>query len=111
MLNKKVAIYIPSTVNGAEPAPVELIAKWTKASKVLLAKLFGGFTASIGQGGWYSDVHGLIEENVTIVTAFTDENGLVKVPELRELAEQIAADMRQEAVSVEVDGVLEFISK
>jgi hypothetical protein len=111
MLNHKVAIYVPSTVKGNQPAPADLIAKWVRQSKIKLANLFGGFTAYVGQGGWYSAEFGLIEENVTIVQAYTDEEGLTKVPQVRELAQAIASEMEQEVVSVEVDGQLNFIGK
>jgi len=110
MLTHKIAIYVPSTVKGNQPAPAVLVAKLVKASKVKLASLFGGFTAFVGQGGWHSPEHGLIEENVTIVQSFTDEAGLVHVHEVKELAKQIAKEMQQEVVSVEVDGALHFIS-
>lgn len=110
MLNHKIAIYIPSTINGNEPAPIELIEKWVRASKIMLANLFGGFTTYNGQGGWFSPEHGLIEESVTIVLAFTDQEGLTKLPKVNELASEIAASMGQEMVSVEVDGSLNFVS-
>jgi len=110
MLNKKVAIYIPSTTNHNVTASAEQIGKWTQSAKILLANLFGGFTATTGQGGYVSQKHGLIEESVTIVASFTDENGLTKMPEIRALARQIANDMKQEAVSVEFAGTLELIS-
>lgn len=109
MLTHKIAIYIPSTVNGNQPAPADMIAKWLRASKIKLANLFGGFTSYSGQGGWYSSEHGLIEENVIIVQAFTDDEGLTKLVDVNLLAKEIAADMSQEMVSVEVDGTLNFI--
>ena len=111
MLDHKIAIYVPSTVKGNQPAPADLVAKWVRQAKIKLANLFGGFTAYAGQGGWYSPEHGLIEENVTIVQAFTDQEGLTKVPQVRELAQDIAREMEQEVVSVEVDGQLNFIGQ
>jgi hypothetical protein len=110
MLNHKIAVYIPSTVKGNQPAPADLIQKWERQAKITLASLFGGFTAYHGQGGWFSPEHGLIEENVTIVQAFTDEAGLANVGKVRELAQEIASAMEQEVVSVEVDGQLNFIA-
>lgn len=110
MLNHKIAVYIPSTVKGNQPAPANLIQKWERQAKIKLASLFGGFTAYHGQGGWFSEEHGLIEENVTIVQAFTDEQGLAKVGQVKELAQEIAREMEQEVVSVEVDGQLNFIA-
>ena len=110
MLDHKVALYVPSTINGNQPAPAEQIARWVKASKIKLASLFGGFTAYQAQGGWYSETHGLIEEDVTIVQAYTDEDGLAKIGQFRELAAAIARDMGQEVVSLEVNGTLIFVS-
>jgi len=110
MLDKKVAVYIPSTVNGNQPAPAAKIARWVREAKIALASLFGGFTAYNGEGGWYSPEHGLIEEKVTIVQAFTDEAGLERVGKLRELAKEMASDMGQEAVSLEVNGTLNFVT-
>jgi hypothetical protein len=110
ILDHRIAIYVPSTIKGNQPAPAELVAKWVRASKIKLASLFGGFTAYAGQGGWFSTELGLIEENVTIVQAFTDADGLAKVAQVRELAQAIATEMEQEVVSVEVDGQLNFIA-
>ena len=109
-LDHRIAIYVPSTIKGNQPATPEMVAKWVRASKIKLASLFGGFTAYAGQGGWFSAELGLIEENVTIVQAFTDQEGLAKVQYVRELAQAIATDMEQEVVSVEVDGTLNFVA-
>lgn len=110
MLTHKVAIYVPSTVKGNKPAPAALIKKWLGKVKRALAQHFGGFTAYKAQGGWVSAGGALIEENVVIVQAFTDEAGLSNVPAIKALAAELAADMEQEAVSVEVDGTLHFVS-
>jgi hypothetical protein len=108
MLSHKVAVYIPST-QGNVPAPAELVNKMIEQAKRLLSGLFGGFTAYKAQGGWVSPTQGLVEEDVTIVQAFTDKAGLSHVPAVKALASQIANDMGQEAVSVEVDNTLHFI--
>jgi hypothetical protein len=110
MLTHKIAIYIPSTVNGNQPAPADMIDRWVRASKIKMANLFGGFTSYQAHGGWFSPEHGLIEESVTIVQAFTDPEGLTKLDKVNDLAKEIAADMSQEIVSVEVDGTLNFVT-
>jgi hypothetical protein len=109
MLNHRIAIFIPSTRDGNKPAP-ELHDLWLRKAKERFAKLFGGFTATAAQGGWWSDAHGLIEENVTIVHANTDDAGLAKVEAVREFAVLLQQAMGQEAVSLEVDNSLEFVS-
>jgi prepilin signal peptidase PulO-like enzyme (type II secretory pathway) len=107
--NHKVAVIIPSTVNVSEAASSEEVAKWIKATKVKLANLFGGFTSYSAVGGWVSPTHGLVEEDVTIVSSFTDETGLKRLPEVKAFAAELAAGMGQEAVGVEVDHALHFV--
>lgn len=110
MLNHRVALYVPSTLNGNETAPAELVEKFVRQAKIKLAQLFGGFTSYKADGGWYSPTLGLVEEPVTIVQAFTDESNLKHVAAVEALAAEIAAEMGQEAVSVEVDNELRFIT-
>jgi hypothetical protein len=107
--NHKIAVVIPSTVNVNEAASSEEVAKWIKAAKLKLAGLFGGFTSYSAVGGWVSPVHGLVEEPVTIVSSFTDETGLKRLPEVKAFAAELAAEMGQEAVGVEVDDALHFV--
>ena len=110
MLQHKVAIVIPSTVNVSESASPEIVRHWVQAAKVKFARLFGGFTSHKACGGWVSQEHGLIEEAVTVVASFTDDDGLGFVEAIREFAAELAEAMGQEAVAVEVDHRLEFVS-
>ena len=108
MLNHKIAVYVPSTINGNVPAN-EMAEKWVRMTKIRMANLFGGFTIYQTVGGYMSAEHGLIEEQITVVQSFTDDEGLTKLPKVNELAMEIMTDMGQEVVSVEVDGTLNFI--
>ncbi len=110
MNNHKIAIIIPSTVNANEGAPSEIVAKWIKVSKVKFAKFFGGFTAHHAKGGWVSDEHGLIEEDVTVVVSFTNDDGLIHLDAIREFASDLASEMGQEAIAIEVDNSMEFVA-
>lgn len=56
-----------------------------------------------------SPVHGLIEEPVTIITAFTDHDGLDRLGEVEEFAATVAEALGQEAVALEIDNSLQFI--
>ena len=109
MLNHRISIFIPSTVNGNEPAPADLIARWVKSAKLKFAELFGGFTAHRAVGGWVSPVHGLVEEPVTVVTSFTDDHGLDRIGEVEEFAATVAEALGQEAVTLEIDNSLQFV--
>ncbi|HEY1598850.1 MAG TPA: hypothetical protein VGG64_04565 [Pirellulales bacterium] len=110
MLQHKVAIIIPSTVNGNEPAPRQLVNRWIQAAKLKFGRLFGGFTCFDAEGGWVSEQHGLIEEAVTVVSSFTDGDGLRFIDDVKEFAARMAEAMGQEAVSIELDHTLQFIT-
>ena len=109
-LQHRIAVIVPSTVSVCQSASKEVISKWINAAKVKFARLFGGFTAHDATGGWVSADHGLIEENVTIITSFTDDDGLEFIETVKEFAAQMAEALGQEAVAVEVDHELEFVS-
>lgn len=110
MNNHKIAIIIPSTINANAEAPAEIVAKWIRVSKVKFAKFFGGFTSHHAKGGWVSDEFGLIEEDVTVVTSFTNEEGLIHMEAVRDFAAELATEMGQEAIAIEIDNSMEFVA-
>lgn len=106
-LPHRVAVYVPSTqdVNHAadNAEQVQRVARE-------LSEMFGGATATTARGFWVSDSAGLVAESVTIVYAScTDKQYHEQVPEVLRIAQRIKAEMQQEAVSVELDGVLYLI--
>ena len=108
-MNHKIGLIIPSTVNANEAAPTEIVNKWVECAKVEFSKLFGGFTSQNAVGGWLSPKHGLIEENVTVVSAFTDDNGLKRLGDVKAFAAKMGRALSQESVALEVDHSLQFI--
>jgi hypothetical protein len=109
-MNHKVAVIIPSTINANQRASPETVGKWVRCAKTTFAQLFGGFTSHSAVGGWMSPEHGLVEENVTVVSSFTDSNGLKRLGDVRAFASRMAAALSQEAIAVEVDHSLEFVT-
>jgi len=109
MNNHRIGIVIPSTINVKEAAPNEIVNKWVRCAKVRFSELFGGFMSQNAVGGWMSPKHGLIEENVTVVSAFTDDYGLNRLNEVKAFAAKMGKAMSQESVAVEVDHRLELI--
>lgn len=108
-MNHKIALVIPSTTNVHETASPETVGKWVKCAKTKFAELFGGFTSHNAVGGWMSPVHGLIEEPVTVVASFTDDQGLKRLGDVKAFASKMARALSQEAVALEVDHRLEFV--
>lgn len=106
-LPQRVALYVPSTQDinhdTDNAAQVERVARdfcgW-----------FGGATAQQSAGYWLSDTAGLVREAVTIVYAACTAAQLREhLPDVLQLAQQIKAEMQQEAVSVELNGALYII--
>lgn len=107
-LSSKVAIYVPTTVNVDTPTDNK-----KQVNKVMesLCKWFGGATSSNAKGGWLSQSKGLVIESVTIVYAFCTESALNEhFTDIINLCKWLCIDMRQEAISLEINGQLGFIN-
>ena len=106
-LPQRVALYVPGTQGPAtatdNAAQVERVAR-------RFCELFGGATAQQSSGYWMSDSAGLVREAVTIVYAACTAAQLREhLPDVLTLAQQIKAEMQQEALSCELDGKLYII--
>lgn len=108
-LQSRVAIYVPGT-SGPATEDSAMSDNMTAYAAGCLSELFGGATISLAAGAWMSAEHGLIREKVQIVYSYCTEAQLTEhAAAVRKLAEQIKEKMQQEAVSVEINGVLYFI--
>lgn len=100
-LDHKLAIYVPGT-NGVDQeadnaAQVERVA-------AEFSRMFGGATAQQSAGYWLSESAGLVRESVTIVYANCTADQLrERLPDVLTLAQQIKAEMQQEAVTITID--------
>lgn len=106
-LPQRVALYVPSTTDTDKPtdnaAQVERVAR-------AFSRWFGGATAQQSAGYWLSDTAGLVREAVTIVyAACTAEQFRDRLPDVLNLAQQIKAEMQQEALSCEIGATLYII--
>lgn len=100
-LPQRVALYVPGTQGPAtatdNAAQVERVARE-------FCGWFGGATAQPSAGYWISDTAGLVREAVTIVYAACTADQLREhLPDVLTLAQQIKAEMQQEAVTITID--------
>ena len=108
-LDSRAAIYVPSTIDGNKAAS-GLAEKMVEQTAARLSELFGGATISLAAGAWMSAEHGLIREQITIVYSYCTAEQLDQhTDEVIEIAEHIKEEMRQEAVSVEINNALYFV--
>lgn len=104
VLDRKIVLYIPATAGPA--AACNNTAQVDRAAAFLSAA-FGGATIQPGRGCWISDAAGLVTEETTLGYAFADAAGLAaQVDNIVDFMEALKIEMRQEAVSLEIDGVL-----
>lgn len=108
-LKSRVAVYVPGT-SGPADQNAALAERMTAEAAATLSGLFGGATISIAAGAWVSKSFGLIREAVQIVYSYCTPEALTSNAEaVRALAQKIKEEMKQEAVSVEIDGALYFV--
>lgn len=106
-LSHKFSIYVPSTVDIDKPTDN---AEKVKQTLSFLSSLFGGATATKSRGAWVSESVGLVVEDVTICYAYCNTVQRYKyLKRVKEFAKALRDDMKQDAISLEVDRSLMFI--
>lgn len=103
-ITPEISIYLPSTVD-VDKQDIKKVFEVQKYIKTQLAKRYGGFSAYPIQGGWVSDEHGLVEENVLKVSAkvFEYDEWPNEVSFMQELAQYVKEELSQECVLIEYD--------
>jgi hypothetical protein len=106
-LDSKVSIYVPSTYDVNQP--VNNDARVMEIIKEL-SGLFGGATASDAVGGWVTASGETVIERVKIVYSFcTGDQLKTNIDKILEICEGLKREMKQEAVTLEINGQVKFI--
>ena len=101
-------IYVPSTTDVNSPVDNT---KQVNNTLQFLSGLFGGATSQAARGAWVSSSAGLVVESVTICYAFCSLSQKLRCRRaVVAYCKDLAKDMEQEAISLEIDGRLFFIS-
>lgn len=106
LLSDKISIYIPSTVAVDNTADTSSV---LDEAMTLFSELFGGVTVYKALGGWMSREKGLVKEEIHIVSSFSMELSTSDINIVKQFAQEIKEELKQEAVSIEVNGELLFI--
>ena len=110
-LDSKVSIYVPSTCNVDKADDTDLQGKFVNLLIMEFSEMFGGATATDAVGGWFSKDAGIVKETVKIVYAYCTKEGFLNhIDRVLALAQQICIEMKQEAVTVEYNGKVAFIT-
>lgn len=117
-LGKKLAVYVPSTLN-AWAGEKKISIPITPRSHELIARLvmrefaaqFGGVTAHHAKGAWINKGGNMIQENVIVVYSYTNHINHDAIRFLKDVAENLCSDtwLNQDCVTVEVDNTAYLI--
>jgi len=100
-------IYVPSTVDVNKS--VDNTAAVAGCLSFLSSR-FGGATALNASGAWVSESLGLVRENITICYAFCGLRAFLRGRRaVLDYAKDLRDSMKQECVSVEIDGRLYLV--
>jgi hypothetical protein len=103
----QVSVYIPTTVDVDIEIDTSI---YVKETMDFLGSIFGGATSNQAQGVWNSDDSGLVNETIHIVRSYVTESDMDKyLPDVLEYVEKLKAELRQEAMAVEVNQKLLLI--
>src|SRR5262249_39338757 len=103
----RVRLFVPGTV-GRELAS-DAQREWSRRVVADFTARFGGSTSFSAEGSW-GDAGSVIREPVIVVESSATGPELRRsLPEVVRLCQELGASMRQEAVALEVDGILWFI--
>lgn len=106
-MDNKVSIYVPSTVNINRSINND---KQVLSIIKQMSLLFGGATSYKCTGGWVADNVDIVTEQVNIVYSFCDKKSLNNnLANVINICQQIKKDMKQEAVTLEINGKAAFI--
>ena len=106
-LSHKFSIYVPSTTDVNKTVDNS---EKVRETLRFLSTLFGGATAQKSRGAWVSNSAGLVVEDVTICYAYCNMFQRIRHNKtVKEFARKLRDEMRQEAISVEIDNGLLFV--
>jgi len=99
----EIKVYVPSTDLDQPVSETEFQSRIDETQEKL-SELFGGFTTTVGDGGYLSQEEGLISEPVMIVTTWANpEEYLGKLAELEDFLQQKQQDWGQEVIGFEFE--------
>jgi len=108
-LSHKISLYVPTKDKNNIELSQELINKMVDLTASTFSQVNGGATSTSALGYWKSASGELIKEKITVVFSYTN-NLEIAIESAIEIGEQLLTMANQDAISLEVNGELHFIS-
>jgi CRP-like cAMP-binding protein len=94
---ERVCVYVPRKATDGRDAGPEI-----ESTLAALAGHYGGATAGPCQGVWLSEVHGLVPDDIVVISAWTDSGTLIAtIDAVIEHVESLKRALGQEAMALE----------
>ncbi len=107
-LDKKIAVYVPSNIKGIVDKEEQSF--WTKKFQYKLSAIFGGSTTIKSEGAWIDSNKELVIEDINIVYSnYTGFYTSETFKEITDLILEMKEKMKQECISMEFEGTLNFV--
>lgn len=110
----KVSITIPTVQGNGKRIGIDRRIDMLLRAEFILSELFGGCTSIEGVGSWVNDKSEIVQEDVTVVTSYTDAVTGDHIVRLRILSSDLARQGKQECILFVVeklDGFIEFVQQ
>lgn len=109
-LNNEVQIIVCTKDENNQALPVEQVQEAKKAIVSGFTTMFGGCTITTGSGTWLANNQLEEEENFILSSNFSDTLfNTSTMKEIKQLAENLKEELKQDMVSVKVNSELFFI--
>ena len=105
-LNRKITVYIPGTSDIDKAADNS---GWAADAAHLLSSLYGGATSTENIGYWVSGTGELVQEKIITVFSYAEKLTDNDVSKVIEFCENMKRELKQEAISLEIDNKLYFV--
>ena len=106
-LDHKVALYVPSLL--PDGTVIENRESYINRVRKLFSSLFGGCTSTKAVGSWVLETGKVQNEGIEVVFSYTTELTEESIESVIDLATALKHELKQEAISIEVDNKLYFI--
>lgn len=107
VLSHKITVYVPSTDNNNNTVKYIDNSKYVEDLSELMCKTFGGVTSTDAIGYWFSSVRGLEKEKNKMVFSYAEN--LEKIDIIIDWCENLKAELKQDAIALEIDNQMYFI--
>lgn len=105
-LKEQVKVYVPSTFDIDQKIDNSFFVNEVQKR---LSNLFGGATSYKADGSWITSDNVLVNENITVIVAFTSQLDNIAKDEVLTICEWLKNELKQEAVSMELNNELYFV--